>query len=255
MAFLRKNFWRIIIVVVLAAIAWMLYLRIFEGRGWADWTGFVKYETTITSKTGSTVTVTTQQHPGKTLLNWLELLTVPAMLGVGAWYLTRQERRNELEIAYERNQDTFLQSYLDKMSDLLLEKNLKEEKANEYSPVRDVAQVRTVTALRKLDRYRRNIIIRFLRDAELLDSLLVSSSLQEADLSGTNLYEANLSGTNINKADLSGVNLWKTNLGGVLLSGANLDDAIVTPEQLSNAKHVPEKYLTEPEKWLRTTEE
>jgi hypothetical protein len=71
----------------------------------------------------------------KTLWDWLDLLVVPlALAGVatlgGAWF-TRQ-----------RAQDVALQTYLDKMSELLIDKNLH-KKADRYDNTRVTARART----------------------------------------------------------------------------------------------------------------
>jgi uncharacterized protein YjbI with pentapeptide repeats len=306
----------LIILGVLAYFGWMFYARIIQNRLPADWTGVGSYQTTTIQETDTGEIITIEHHPGKTLWDWMELMIIPAMLGAGAWYLTRQERKNELEIAErrikedrriseERNQDEFLQNYLDKMTELLLDRELRSEKAENDSPVRDVAHVRTITAFRKLDMGRRDLILQFLRDAELLDSLLVSASLQGADLrwaklngadlrwaklmfadlreanlnrtnlGWANLSRANLEGANLSRANLSRANLNRTVLVGADLSGADLsgadlsgadllladldnadlDGAFLTPDQLWGTIIVPEKYLSEPKKWLRSPDD
>src|SRR4051812_6120630 len=81
---------------------------------------------------------------GKTLWDWLELLIVPAVIAGGVvWFdqaqknrergtekvqkerqnaIEEQRRRNDREIAEQRAQDAALQSYLDHMSQLLIDK-------------------------------------------------------------------------------------------------------------------------------------
>ena len=65
---------------------------------------------------------------------WLELLIVPLFLAGGAFYLeTRVESRQE-RIADERAKQAVLDSYLEKMQGLLLDRGLRE--SSEDSEVR-----------------------------------------------------------------------------------------------------------------------
>jgi hypothetical protein len=59
----------------------------------------------------------------KTLLDWLTLLIIPAVLEVGGYLFTRSETHRAQEIADERRQDDRLQAYLDQMGQLLLDKD------------------------------------------------------------------------------------------------------------------------------------
>src|SRR6185436_681231 len=61
----------------------------------------------------------------KTLWDWMELLIIPLILAVGAFFLNRSERKTEREIAKDRQQEQALQSYFDQMTELLLEKDLE----------------------------------------------------------------------------------------------------------------------------------
>ncbi len=61
----------------------------------------------------------------KTLWDWLQLLIIPAVLSLGAFLFNRAERSNEQAVALDNQRATALQTYLDRMSELLLEKNLR----------------------------------------------------------------------------------------------------------------------------------
>lgn len=78
----------------------------------------------------------------KTLWDWMELLIIPLLLGLGAVLLNRSERNSarlqaeersklEREIATDRQQEAALQAYLDRMADLLLKEKLR--KSNRQS--------------------------------------------------------------------------------------------------------------------------
>src|SRR5438270_2744173 len=73
---------------------------------------------------------------GKTLWDWMQLLIIPAVLAVGGYlfnYSTSRNERNaadkhnqtEREIAQDNQCEAALQDYIDNMTELLLEKNLR----------------------------------------------------------------------------------------------------------------------------------
>lgn len=112
----------------------------------------------------------------KTLWDWLDLLIIPAVLALGVlwvnWISQRNEQRRadrenqiEREIASERNQETVLQTYLDRMTELLLKENLRNSQPEDE--VRTVAKTRTLTILRSLEKERKNTVLGFLVEAEL----------------------------------------------------------------------------------------
>jgi uncharacterized protein YjbI with pentapeptide repeats len=222
---------------------------------------------------------------GKTVWDLLQLLIVPlALAALGFWFTMQQDIRQqqledqraaaERELAEQRAQDEALQAYLDQMSHLLLEKDLRGSKAG--SEVRTLARARTLTVLRRVDGARRGIVVQFLAEADLIrkDSSVLDLTgaylnhliLNNANLSGTNLSEldlnppphyntarlistnlsdADLSGARLNGANLFGANLSKANLGGTHLDTAYLIKANLSGANLSGA-HLPEVKLYDP---------
>ncbi|MGZ3611524.1 MAG: hypothetical protein ACXVBU_15830, partial [Ktedonobacteraceae bacterium] len=59
---------------------------------------------------------------GKTLWDWLQLLIIPVVLALGGYLFTYTTGRTEREIASDRQCEEALQAYIDKISELLLEK-------------------------------------------------------------------------------------------------------------------------------------
>ena len=118
----------------------MFALLVWVSRAvnWPAWTGFNTYTKPDTI-----------DEREKTLWDWLDLLIVPAVLAGGAYLFNRAERRNESQIAEQRARDATLQAYLDQMTTLLLEKELRKSKPD--TEIREVARIRTLTALRRLD--------------------------------------------------------------------------------------------------------
>jgi hypothetical protein len=113
----------------------------------------------------------------KTLWDLLQLLIVPLVLAsIGFWFTAQQDANQqhienqrakaERELAKERAQDEALQAYLDQMSNLLLERNLRESAKD--SEVRSLARARTLTVLSRLDSARKERLLQFLYEAGLL---------------------------------------------------------------------------------------
>lgn len=176
----------------------------------------------------------------------LDLLIVPAVLAVGAWWLNKTEKENERELALDRQRQESLEQYLDRRSELLLihsltgygqeyvpespevefinrhvEKHVEEINA-EGKEARMIARARTLTVLPTLDRNRKGTLIRFLYEAGLITRGKPVVNLAGADLGGANLTGAYLVSANLRKARLVGSNLEKADLCMADLKEANL---------------------------------
>ncbi len=208
-----------------------------------DWTGFNSGSSQITITSTSKVNYTaTVPQPSKSFWDWLGLLgvlAIPVVVGFGAaWFTTQQSKVSDREKTDNQREDA-LQAYLDKMSELLLEKQLRESRPD--AEVRTMARTRTWTVLRILDPDRRGILFRFLYEADLISLIdlskgdLKGANLSKYDLSKSNLREADLSMTNLKRANLSGVDLSEANLSGADLSEANLSEARLSEANLSGA--------------------
>src|SRR5215208_4348767 len=176
--------------------------------------------------------------PKKTVWDLLKLLIVPVVIaGVGiiggAWF-TRQ-----------RAQETALQTYLDKMSELLIDDQLH-KKDNRYDPTRVTARARTLTILIQLDGKRKKIVLQFLRESRLinkekvnLENVTIPPSLvglRGADLSNAQLRDMKLISTDRKESvSLEGAFLQGANLRSVDLGGADLREADLTYADLRGA--------------------
>lgn len=171
----------------------------------------------------------------KSLWDWIGLLGVPVAVAViaGLFALAAQRagvRANqERELNTDRAREATLQTFLDCITDLILEKGLQESEGD--SPVRAVAQARTHTALRTLDGPRKGILIRFLHDSGLIVKGHAVLSLALADLTYSDLSGADLRGS-----DLSGANMRGADLYDADLRNANMHNAVISNEQLAYAK-------------------
>ncbi len=170
----------------------------------SDWTGFCEDKTSSESvektinqgkETITKKTTTTQFQSGKTLWDLLQLsgsLAIPVLLVILGYQLqSRDQKRAEKQAALEREiasanlREEALGIYIDRMSELLLDRNLKN--SPDEAPVRDIAITRTLTILRRLgdDGDRKTTIIRFLEEAEVL--LIIAKNFSGANLSGAYL--------------------------------------------------------------------
>jgi uncharacterized protein YjbI with pentapeptide repeats len=188
----------------------------------------------------------------------------------------------EQQLEEQRAQAVALQAYLEYMSHLLLEKDLRN--SEEGGAVRTLARARTLTALERLNSDQKGSIVRFLYEANLIRIHLERSpreatgsmpnmrapvkygvisledaNLRDADLSGSrlgadlagqfyspwmgaDLWRADLAGANLNEADLSIANLHEANLRGAKLNGADLSGANLLEADLRGA-HLREAVL------------
>lgn len=184
----------------------------------------------------------------KTLWDWLQLLIIPVVLAVAGYVInltiskseheaTEQRAQSEREaaakraeteqkIAEDNQRETALQAYIDKMSELLLEKHLRESQPEDE--VRTLARVRTLTTLHRLGGKRKGSVIQFLHESKLIDQDNSVISLEGANLREINLLSFDLTGANLYKADL-----FRADLTGCILTKANLIEADLREAKLS----------------------
>jgi hypothetical protein len=222
-----------IFFVLLVTIALIILIHIF---GW-EWTGFnggfSKKTVTeeITKSSQGKHTTTKEQPPAKTLWDWLQLLIVPVILAIGGFWLnqiqksreqriTEQRDKTERGIASDNQREAALQAYIDKISELLLTKNLRT--STEDEEVRKIARVHTLTVLPRLDKERKRSVLQFLFESGLINK----DDKRIINLEGADFWEVNLSNTTLSEANLSGANLSGANLSGANLSEANLSKAL-----------------------------
>ena len=218
----------------------------------------------------------------KQLWDWLMLigvLAIPIAVAFGTLMISLQQTQSsqqaserqhqtDIQIANDQQQESTLQTYLDRMSDLLLNHQLLASK-HAGDEVQDVARIWTLTTLRRLDSTRKQVVLKFLYEAGLIGGYdngsgkrreaivalndadlsgvklgvvnlsyvnLSGAILRDADLSRATLNYANLSGATLNDANLSGAELNYTILSGANLGGATLSNADLSSADLSNAE-------------------
>jgi uncharacterized protein YjbI with pentapeptide repeats len=184
----------------------------------------------------------------KTLWDWLQLLIIPFALAIIAVLFNRAERKNEQRVASDNQQEAALQGYINEISELLLEKDLR--KSDVDAEVRTIARVRTLTVLPRLDGRRKRSVLQFLhepgliiKDQAVIDlhgadfekAELTGARLEEASLKGANLSHTDLQWSDLRRADLSRANLRKASLWVADLSEANLSHTDLREADLNGA--------------------
>lgn len=185
----------------------------------------------------------------KTAWDWLELLIVPTILTVGGFFLNLQANLRQEKLANEQKQQEIFKDYLNQMSSLLL-KGLQKNEKSEESWI--LAQARTITTLRELDVKQRDLVLNFLRSANLASINNNGGIMREAFLNGIDLNHTSLNGfdlrsANLENADLSHANLtlfrennrsslWSADLDGALLKGTDLTGADLSFAKLRDAE-------------------
>ena len=190
-----------------------------------------------------------------TLLNWLKLLIVPAVIaGVGIWFnhqqrerelgIAREQREQDIKIAEIRTNDEALQAYFDQMGRLLLDKDTQLGKSEEGAEVRTLARAWTLTVLTRLgsDGLRKRSVVQFLYEAKLLTKDRTTLDLREAFLnfaklngSDFNLTGVNLHGASLTKVTMNAANLGEANLSDTKMFGANLHMANLSGADMRKA--------------------
>jgi uncharacterized protein YjbI with pentapeptide repeats len=243
--YIRKLTLSVGAIVISAVVVGLLALISYKDANWPAWTGFGTDTVMIDNNKGQFTVI---RQPRKTLWDMLSLLIVPAMLAGGAYWLNESAKRRDRMSEERKAQEATLQSYLDKITELLIKSPPLSEKSPETDKV--VARSRTLTALSTLNGERKGTVIRFLYESGLIrgekpvvdlnEANLREIVLTRADLHGVNLKRAKLSDaqlaeTNLTDADLSDADLSQANLKGAILHGVKLPRANLTGAILTDA--------------------
>lgn len=159
-AFRQHPLWMCAVVLLCATIIVLAIGGYF--MGWT-WTGF----------------------KGNTFWDWLSLLITPVTIATVSTLFSYQQSQWSIAANERKRQEEALQAYFDHMSQLLLERDLLRTPPD--SPVRAVAQARTVATLRQLGQEHRASMLRFLDEAGLTrgDAPVLDLAMMEPGASST----------------------------------------------------------------------
>jgi uncharacterized protein YjbI with pentapeptide repeats len=149
---------------------------------------------------------TLREYVGKTVWDWMQLLVIPLVLAIFGFAFTWTQDRRAQAIEDQRTQGAAVQAYLDKMGDLMLQRDLG---AKEESTARTLARARTLTVLEQLDADHKRTIVRFLWESGLVQAVKGRSEPNPAPIAASviDLKGADLNDTNLHAADLYGADL------------------------------------------------
>jgi hypothetical protein len=116
----RSVRWRLVLILCAAAVTWLIGVG-YEGE-WSGW-------------------------KDKKLWDWMTLLIVPLSLAVIASLFGNQERKTDRDIAAEQHQQELLQDYFDRISKLILDKQLDDSES--AGRIRGIARVLTLSRGRR----------------------------------------------------------------------------------------------------------
>ena len=183
----------------------------------------------------------------KSIFDWVDVLGVPitvvVIAGIFSMVAQRAGHRAQIEreLQIERAREETLRSYLDRISELVLEKELVDSSPD--SPQRAFAHARTQNALTTLDGPRKGLLVRFLNESQLIRNgcavvPLSLADLTNSDLSGADLRSCDLSGANLRDAYLYDADLRESNLQNCVLTnadlrGCNFENCVMTNGQIS----------------------
>jgi len=166
------------------------------------------------------------QNRSLALLNWLNLFLIPLVLIVAAVWLTQAWRRTQFEIARQRDERAMIEAYYDRLTSLLLERNLRQ--ADSDDEVARAARAHTLTLLRELDGRARGQVLRFLYESALLNADHPAVDLQSAQLSAIDLARVQMAGVNLRNVDLREAQLIEAIMPASDLRQAHLQGADLT---------------------------
>lgn len=223
-----KIFLSLIILFLVIVLGILIYgiVSPMSLQNWIGTNGYIDSEGNVIS-------------PPKTLWDLMELLIVPVVLSVGAYLFSQAERvrkekiaakqsKRDREISLDQTREIALQAYFDRMTDLIIEKKLRESKLDDE--VRAIARVRTLTTLEQLDGMRKGVLFRF-----LYESGLISKDDPIVVMKGANLSNVIMAGGNFKNCDLAGANLRKSYWVKTDFESAKLTDTDLTEAKFFNA--------------------
>jgi uncharacterized protein YjbI with pentapeptide repeats len=169
--------------------------------------------------------------------------TLTAIAAVGNLYISRMNLQNaqrtldyQRSLEEQRGQGAALQSYLQQIGSLMLDKDLALRRSSEGDEVRTLVQAQTLSVLERLNASHKRDLVVFLHKARLIRRNAAVISLSRADLSKADLSHARLPKADFERANLSGADLSKADLRATILSGVDLSEAKLNAANLNFAK-------------------
>ncbi|MBG1243346.1 pentapeptide repeat-containing protein [Nostoc sp. NZL] len=196
----------------------------------------------------------------KTLWDFIQLVGPSFVLAVLGLYVSWSVENTQRDIETNQYQQKALENYITEMTTFIVEHDIfgvgfpkkEKDRQSDKTPfqrsdiltkeLKSIAKAKTLTTLLllKLDRDRRDLLLYFLREADLCCITIPKSSnevhlLQGIRLPGANLREADLTDANLSQAHLEFADLRDAKLAGANLTKANLHGTDLRNTQLNKA--------------------
>ena len=249
----RSSFFIAVLTVVFVLIlAALIFWALFPSTA-PPWTGFL----------ATPHPLYTGISPSKTLWDWLGLLIIPVILGIGAAWIGRaqqnremrahafeqkqanENRDNDWAIEMDRQEQALMDQYFERITHYLLDYDLRSSSGEDE--IRTIARASTLGVLRNVNALRKGQVVQFLYETRLITTPdpiidLDGANLQGMVLDSADLHEAHLAGTDMSEArldhaNLSGADLTSCNLIEAQLRRANLSQ-VVAPGAFFSAAHL-----------------
>lgn len=179
----------------------------------------------------------------RTLWDWLELLIIPIVLAIGGWLFSSADKDSALRIEQSNQRQNILNSFIEKISNLVVVENFKNPEKN--SDIVQITRALITSTCRQLDPDRKAEALQVIYELHLIDKNpivnlfgvnfdkinLEHAPLVESEIKGAyfrkgcfknaNLQGSIFLGSNFSKADFRGANLTNTDFSETTLDGAN----------------------------------
>ncbi len=241
----RYKFVFLIVLLILGTYRWYECGFGYQNCYWRDWTGFGEYRDPKGKFTR-----------GKTIWDLLTLIIVPLAIALTVWLLNRSQEKNKQQIETKRQEQialveadkqrqTALENYYDKMSELLLEENLRgpiktPPQKDNSEEARKIARTRTLGLMQIMDADRKAQVLQFIYEADLINKENPIINLLGIDLSDSNLMNASLLdvkivGSDFTNANLENAKLMNSNFAGSIFNKSILKNAKLTDVNFEQA--------------------
>ncbi|MEM8862132.1 MAG: pentapeptide repeat-containing protein, partial [Chloroflexota bacterium] len=184
----------------------------------------------------------------KTLWDWLELLIIPLAIASFSLFQSKAEndkRRDQYEetkrIEIDRERQEIFEHYLTQINQL----SRRDEGERTHADLLD-ARIQTITTITQLDARRNRLILKYLREYELLQVSDTDShkiSLQNADFSFAELDGANFDTIYLRESVFDNASLNGATFNSSRLVGAKFNDAKLTKAHFNDAKLDAAKFI------------
>lgn len=222
---------------------------------------------TATLPLSSTTVPTPPTSTENTWWDWVKDIIIPILQGIilpvvvalAVFWLNSQQNKANLQLADQQRvanmqiasnqaKDAVVSTYVDRMSDLLMNHNLQRQTPYPGNVPIALARARTLTALQQLgnDGERKAYILRLLYESNAIVTPQTSVTLDQADFSWLkwesfpllclNMTDAYLQHADFRNANLSGSDFYGAKLAGANFSGAVLDHTDFSGSDITQAQ-------------------